>query len=232
MSNDPQPVAPLSTEIVAELRHLDEVFNAPHGGPGTDPDDYPDLRAIRSKIFTLLYRHMPELLSAWDDHARLTQAVGEHGTAQEANARHARCIGELKAAEARAEAAERERDHWKLEYERNKFDLNQWSQFASGNYWAWQGDGSDHIESLTCPVVIQPRDLKAILQELATVKAWIEFSSTFPDEHVAWLRYTEGGSIVTCDSDAPKAFRVYKRPAAVEARPAELAAAQAKLAAS
>lgn len=31
------------------------------------------------------------------------------------------------------------------------------------------------------------------------------------DDYVAWLRYTENGSIVTCDSDAPKAFRVYRK---------------------
>ena len=35
-------------------------------------------------------------------------------------------------------------------------------------------------------------------------------------EHVAWLRYTEHGSIVTCDSDAPKAFKVYRDAAAPE----------------
>jgi hypothetical protein len=32
---------------------------------------------------------------------------------------------------------------------------------------------------------------------------------TEPDDYVAWVRYTEQ-SIVTCDSDAPKAFKVYK----------------------
>lgn len=39
--------------------------------------------------------------------------------------------------------------------------------------------------------------------------------STDPDveddkDYVAWCRYTENGSIVTCDSDAPKAFKVYR----------------------
>jgi hypothetical protein len=29
--------------------------------------------------------------------------------------------------------------------------------------------------------------------------------------HVAWCRYTENGSIVTCDSDAPNSFKVYRR---------------------
>jgi hypothetical protein len=32
------------------------------------------------------------------------------------------------------------------------------------------------------------------------------------DNYVAWCRRTEGGTIVTCDSDAPKAFKVYRYP--------------------
>lgn len=38
---------------------------------------------------------------------------------------------------------------------------------AHGNYWAWQGDGEDHLESLVthCPVLIQAKDLQAIIQE-------------------------------------------------------------------
>lgn len=32
-----------------------------------------------------------------------------------------------------------------------------------------------------------------------------------PDDYVAWCRYTDNGPIVTCDSDAPGAFRVYRR---------------------
>lgn len=36
---------------------------------------------------------------------------------------------------------------------------------AHGNYWAWQGDGEDHLESLSmsCPVVISAEQLKAII---------------------------------------------------------------------
>lgn len=35
------------------------------------------------------------------------------------------------------------------------------------------------------------------------------------DAYVAWCRYTEGGAIVTCDSGAPKAFKVYRHPEAL-----------------
>lgn len=31
------------------------------------------------------------------------------------------------------------------------------------NYWAWQGDGNDHLESLVCPVLIRPEQLRALL---------------------------------------------------------------------
>jgi NTP pyrophosphatase (non-canonical NTP hydrolase) len=32
-----------------------------------------------------------------------------------------------------------------------------------GDYWFWQGDGEDHLESLACPVVIRPEELAALL---------------------------------------------------------------------
>lgn len=34
---------------------------------------------------------------------------------------------------------------------------------AVGNVWYWQGDGEDHLESLTCPVVISPEDLAELV---------------------------------------------------------------------
>lgn len=34
---------------------------------------------------------------------------------------------------------------------------------ASGSYWAWQGDGDDHLESLVCPVIIWPDDLRKMI---------------------------------------------------------------------
>ena len=33
------------------------------------------------------------------------------------------------------------------------------------DYWIWQGDGEDHPESLTCPVLIQADDLRSILAD-------------------------------------------------------------------
>lgn len=33
-----------------------------------------------------------------------------------------------------------------------------------GDYWFWQGDGEDHLESLVCPVVIRADDLAALIK--------------------------------------------------------------------
>lgn len=35
--------------------------------------------------------------------------------------------------------------------------------YLSEGGWIWQGDGTDHLESLTCPVVIAAADLRDIL---------------------------------------------------------------------
>ena len=34
--------------------------------------------------------------------------------------------------------------------------------------WYWQGDGEDHLESLTCPVLIEAADLRAILAQVVS----------------------------------------------------------------
>ncbi len=36
---------------------------------------------------------------------------------------------------------------------------------ARDEYWAWQGDGTDFPESLTCPVLISASDLRGVLAE-------------------------------------------------------------------
>ena len=37
----------------------------------------------------------------------------------------------------------------------------------NGVYWVYQGDGHDHVESLTCPVVIDPRLLHSMLKNIS-----------------------------------------------------------------
>ena len=36
---------------------------------------------------------------------------------------------------------------------------------ARGDYWIWQGDGTDEPESLACPVLMHPEDLRKLLAE-------------------------------------------------------------------
>lgn len=47
-----------------------------------------------------------------------------------------------------------------------------------GNYWSWQGDGEDHLESLVCPVVIQPKILEKIIGEKASFKLQLAHEKT------------------------------------------------------
>lgn len=39
---------------------------------------------------------------------------------------------------------------------------------ARGEFWAWQGDECDHLESLTCPVLIPAAELRALLEAAKT----------------------------------------------------------------
>lgn len=41
-------------------------------------------------------------------------------------------------------------------------ELRDARQFKKGEVWLWQGDGNDHLESITCPVVITANDLREI----------------------------------------------------------------------
>lgn len=49
-----------------------------------------------------------------------------------------------------------------------KAEINAWRDKEAGNTWYWQGDGEDHPESLTCPVLIHPADLRAMLADRKT----------------------------------------------------------------
>jgi hypothetical protein len=45
---------------------------------------------------------------------------------------------------------------------------------VAGNFWIWQGDGDDHVESLVCNVQIRPEQLQEILSQLTTLRAAAE----------------------------------------------------------
>jgi len=79
---------------------------------------------------------------------------------------------ELESALARREEqlrrCEQQRDGWEVAYakiatERNEAIAN--LERELGKYWIWQGDGEDHLESLTCIVRIRPEALLQIITE-------------------------------------------------------------------
>ena len=47
----------------------------------------------------------------------------------------------------------------------------------AGDYWTWQGDGEDHLNSLCCPVLINANDLKDIV-DIAKIAFQIEHGHT------------------------------------------------------
>lgn len=47
----------------------------------------------------------------------------------------------------------------KLQAEINSLKEKQFAHFANEECWIYQGDGTDHLESLVCPVVISPQKL-------------------------------------------------------------------------
>jgi hypothetical protein len=51
------------------------------------------------------------------------------------------------------------------EIDRLKGELRVHRDKAKGDYWAWQGDGEDHLESLVCPVLIRPEVLSALMKK-------------------------------------------------------------------
>jgi hypothetical protein len=74
-----------------------------------------------------------------------------------------RCIGHVQ----HIESLEREREQLREEIQFR-------SQKSTGQYWAWQGDETDHLESLTCPVLIRASDLRELLKpaEPVPVLSW------------------------------------------------------------
>ncbi|WP_111639961.1 hypothetical protein [Marinomonas shanghaiensis] len=59
-------------------------------------------------------------------------------------------------------------EHLKAENDRLHSNLGklarvQFRRFNDEECWIWQGDGSDHLESLVCPVVISASDLMALI---------------------------------------------------------------------
>lgn len=101
---------------------------------------------------------------------------------------------------ARLRAASLERE---AEIERLRADNALYRAKAAGDYWAWQGDGSDHLESLVCPVLIRPEKL---LELFAALAQWVPDSCGKVYGLCLYCRNSEGwdaGEAVRHDADCP-----------------------------
>lgn len=63
------------------------------------------------------------------------------------------------------------------DYQKVRHELAELRAGLAGDLWLWQGDGDDHLESLTCSVVISAADLAAIIHgrgsnECPTAEDW------------------------------------------------------------
>lgn len=69
--------------------------------------------------------------------------------------------------------------------------------------WVWQGDGEDHLESLGCPVLIQPKDLLDLIRatplEFAQI-ASIDRQGLFPQGKLGRQALTSPYYLAECDS--------------------------------
>lgn len=58
--------------------------------------------------------------------------------------------------------------------------------YAHEAYWCWQGDGEDHPESLTCPVLMSAEDLRSLLADRRLLEAGERLiQATRKADHVA-----------------------------------------------
>jgi len=78
--------------------------------------------------------------------------------------------GEGICADCTVKKIERQRDELSEKVDR----LTAKVEAEEGNYWSYQGDGEDHLESLVCPVVIQPKVLEKIIGERDSLDLQLE----------------------------------------------------------
>lgn len=60
-------------------------------------------------------------------------------------------------------------DAYDQETRRLQQELSRVCLVIAGNYWSWQGDGTDNLESLNCPVIVDPKLLQQWMQQLNAV---------------------------------------------------------------
>ena len=77
------------------------------------------------------------------------------------------------------ERVKEERDAWQVKYTAAKQIQR---DVEKGEFWYWNDDGQDHLDSLICPVVVQPEKVKEWKQQLAASQARCREMETQRDE--------------------------------------------------
>ncbi len=70
-----------------------------------------------------------------------------------------------------AAALEASDEEYRRETNRMRVDLGLYRDKVNGDYWVWQGDGSDNLETLVCPVLIRADDLLKLVNAPAAALA-------------------------------------------------------------
>jgi len=81
------------------------------------------------------------------------------------------------------------KENEKLSATVRELNLKQFRWFNDDECWIWQGDGSDHLESLICPVVISARDLQPLIKmrdELKLIPSEMEYAAPHQDDGFMW----------------------------------------------
>ncbi len=71
-----------------------------------------------------------------------------------------------------------------VELEELRARQEQKAEIANGQYWRWQGDGDDHLESLTCPILIGANQLRDLLR--ARQNGWISVETLRRAAEESW----------------------------------------------
>lgn len=83
-----------------------------------------------------------------------------------------------------------------LEEQLSELKKNQFKTFNDEECWIWQGDGSDNLDTLVCPVVISPRDLSELIKDSLIFKK-VKIHSSLTDtgefmESDSFVGYIDG----------------------------------------
>lgn len=103
---------------------------------------------------------------------------------------------ELAAAKAQVEAmkaavadAKKADEHYKQQIADLQVRLGEHVQKMAGNYWHWQGDGEDYVESLTCPILISADKMRGILAEVEAMRAVVEAAEAYKATSIRYAQY-------------------------------------------